>query len=62
MEPKRLYRSKDNKMIFGICGGIGEYLNIDPVVIRVLYLITIWAGFPILLYFILLLVIPDRKN
>ena len=36
--PKRLYRSKKDKVIGGVCGGLGGYLNIDPVVIRVVWL------------------------
>lgn len=38
---KRLYRSYTNKKIAGICGGLGEYLNVDPTVIR---LVAIFAG------------------
>jgi phage shock protein C len=46
MVKKTLYRSKSNKVIAGVCGGIGEYLDIDPTVIRLLWvLITIPWGF-----------------
>jgi phage shock protein C len=37
--PKRLYRSRDNRVFTGILGGIGEYVNVDPVAIRVLYIV-----------------------
>ena len=42
---KKLYRSEDNKIFLGICGGIGEYFNVDPVVIRVIFVGLIFAGF-----------------
>ena len=34
MEQKRLYRSNNNKMICGVCGGVAEYINIDPTIVR----------------------------
>ena len=34
MEPKRLYRSRENRVLCGVCGGIAEYFNVDPVLIR----------------------------
>ena len=61
-EKKRLTRS-DNKMIGGVCAGIADYLNWDPTVVRVLYILMIFfAGFGILLYFILWLVMPKKGN
>lgn len=39
MEPKKLYRSNTNKMLCGVCGGIAEYLNVDPTIIRLLWVI-----------------------
>lgn len=42
---KKLYRSKQDKVLLGICGGLGEYFDIDPVVIRLFWLImTIFSG------------------
>ena len=41
---KRLYRSKKDKIIGGVCGGIGKYFNIDPVLIRILWLFFIFVG------------------
>ncbi len=58
---KRLYRSKDKRIIFGICGGIGDYFDLDPVLIRLVWLLlsffTGGAGF--LVYLILIFVIPE---
>lgn len=52
---KRLFRSKTNKVFAGICGGIGEYFAIDPVVVRLVWLlVVIFTGFvPGLLAYIL---------
>lgn len=61
IEPKKLTLS-DNKMIFGICGGIGEYLNIDPTIIRILWIIFLFASFGIalIIYIILKFIIPSK--
>lgn len=61
-EPKRLYRSRDNRVLAGILGGIGEYLGVNPVAIRVLYVIfTAVTGFlPLIVaYIVLLFIIPE---
>jgi len=60
--PKTLSRSKTNKVWLGVCGGVGEYLNFDPVVIRVIWiLITAFTGFVpgIIAYILAGLVMPD---
>ena len=50
-------------MIGGVCAGIADYLNLDPTVVRVLYVLMIFfAGFGILLYFILWLVMPKKES
>ncbi len=59
---KRLYRSRDNKIIAGIMGGIGEYYGTDPVLIRLIYvLITLITGFVpgVLGYLIAMLIVPE---
>ena len=40
MEPKKLYRSSTNKTICGVCGGLGEYLNIDPTLVRLIWILA----------------------
>ncbi|MDP2641841.1 MAG: PspC domain-containing protein [bacterium] len=63
METKRLYRSSTNRVFAGICGGVGEYANIDPVILRLFWLvIVIFSGvFPGLLAYILaVFIIPKR--
>ncbi len=61
MEPKRLYRSETNKVLAGICGGLGEYLAVDPVVLRLLWVvITIFTGAVpgLVAYIVAIFVIP----
>ena len=61
MEPKKLLRS-ENRMLAGVCAGIGEYMNIDPTVVRVLFaaLTLFSAAFPgVILYILLILLIPN---
>lgn len=56
---KRLYRDPENKIIGGVCGGIGSYFNIDPLIIRVLaVIITLTTGFGLLAYIVLLIAMP----
>ncbi|WP_337871506.1 PspC domain-containing protein [Meiothermus sp.] len=58
--PKRLYRSRNQKMIWGICGGIAEYLNVDPTVVRLLFVLAaiVWGG-GVLAYLVLYFVMPE---
>ncbi len=60
---KRLYRSVDERKLAGVCAGIGDYLDLDPTVVRVVFLLgTIITGFfpGILIYFILALIMPEE--
>mgnify|MGYP001599728291 CR=1 FL=1 len=58
-EARRLYRSLSQRMIGGVCGGLGEYLAIDPTLIRVLFILAVLlGGHGILLYLILLILVP----
>jgi phage shock protein PspC (stress-responsive transcriptional regulator) len=58
MEPKRLYRSRSSRWIAGVCGGIAEYLNIDPIIVRIIAIFL--PGFGWLAYLILALIIPNE--
>lgn len=62
MEPKRLYRSRQDRMICGVCGGIAEYFNIDPTLIRLAFVLLGLTGTAILAYFIAAIIIPDYPN
>jgi len=58
---RKLYRSEDNKIFLGICGGIGEYFDIDPVIVRVILVALIFVGFSgILAYIVAAFIIPKR--
>jgi phage shock protein C len=58
-ETRRLCRSLSQRMIGGVCGGLGEYLAIDPTLIRVLFVLAaLLGGHGILLYLILLILVP----
>lgn len=62
MEQKKLVRSRMNKMICGVCGGIGEYLNIDPTVVRLIWAIASVCsiGMGLLVYIIAAVVMPEE--
>lgn len=58
---KRLYKSNENKMLCGVCGGIGEYFDIDPTLIRLAWvLLGIIGGSGIIAYIIAAIIIPRR--
>ena len=60
MVEKRLYRSRENKMLCGVCGGIGEYFNVDSTLIRLLFVLFGCTGSGIVAYIIAAIIIPDR--
>ncbi len=59
MEQKRLYRSSTNSVIAGVCGGLGEYLDTDPVLFRVLFVLAaLFGGGGLIVYIVLWIVVP----
>ena len=62
MEQKRLYRSRENRMICGVCGGIADYFNVDPPLIRLGLVLLACTGSGILAYFIAAIIIPDQPR
>lgn len=58
---KRLYRSRNNRMLAGVCGGIAEYSDVDPTVVRLLWLLMslIW-GAGIVAYIVGWIIIPEE--
>ncbi len=61
MPVKRLQRK--NKVLFGVCGGLGDYFDIDPVIIRLAFVIAVvYYGAGVLLYAIMVLVIPKEEE
>lgn len=60
---KRLYKSATNRVLCGVCGGIGEYFNIDPTIVRLLCLLLICGwGSGLLIYLIAAVIIPDSPK
>jgi phage shock protein PspC (stress-responsive transcriptional regulator) len=61
-EVKRLYRSRNNRMVSGLCGGIADYLGIDATIVRVVMVIAtvVLAGLPAAVYLLLILVVPEE--
>ena len=58
-EKNRLYRSRSERWLAGVCGGIGDYFNTDPTVIRVIFVLAaLIMGGGLLIYLILWLIIP----
>jgi phage shock protein C len=62
-EPKRLYRSRSKRMLGGVCGGLGEYLKIDPTVMRVIFVIlAFFYGASLLIYLIMWVLVPEEPQ
>lgn len=61
MEPKRLYRSERNKMICGVCQGVAEYINIDPTVVRLLWVIFGFTGLGVFAYIVAAIIMPVQQ-
>jgi phage shock protein C len=63
-ETKKLTRSKSNRMIAGVCAGLGEYLGIDPTVVRLLFVLAFFGlhGGLLLAYLIMALVVPEQTQ
>jgi len=61
MEEKRLVRSRDDRMLAGVAGGLAEHLNMDTTLIRLIFVVLTLAGGPgLLIYLILWLIMPDE--
>lgn len=62
-EIRRVYRSRKNKMLGGVCGGIAEYFEIDPVLVRLLFVLLLFMGLVgIIIYLVAWLLIPENPN
>jgi phage shock protein C len=59
--PKRLYRSRNDRMIAGVCGGIAQYLKVDPTVVRIVtVIVALLPGPAIVAYLIAWLIVPEE--
>jgi len=63
MQTRKIYRSNADCVFAGVCGGLGEYFNIDPVIVRIIWVVvTLMGGAGILAYIIAWLVIPKQND
>lgn len=61
VENRRLYRSRSDRMISGVAGGLGEYLNIDPTIVRLVFFLSLFVGGTgALIYLVMLLIVPEE--
>ena len=61
-EPKRLYKSRTNRMLTGVCGGLAEYMNLDPTIVRLLCALLCCSGSGFIVYIIAAVVMPEAPN
>lgn len=59
MEQKKLYRNKRDAMVCGVCAGIGDYIGLDPTVIRLVWALLGCTGAGIVAYFVAAIIIPS---
>ncbi len=60
-EMKRLYRSRSDRLLGGVCSGLGRYLNVDPTLMRLIFiLLALIGGHGILVYLIMWLIVPEE--
>lgn len=63
VEPRRLYRSREDRWIAGVCGGLGRFFGVDPMPLRIAFIIlSLWQGIGVLLYLIMILIVPDEPT
>lgn len=62
MQEKRLYRSRRNRMFFGVAGGLGEYTGIDATVVRLIFVLGTLLGFGsfLIIYLVMVFVVPEE--
>jgi len=59
---KRLYRSTDDRMISGVCSGLAEYIDIDPTIVRLLFVLgAVPGGATFWVYLVMMLVVPEEN-
>jgi phage shock protein C len=61
MKEKKLYRSRDQKLIGGVCNGIGEYFDIEPIIVQASFFLLIWSPVPIISTYIFLWILMEKE-
>lgn len=59
---KKLFRPTAGRMVCGVCAGIGQYMNVDPTIVRLIFVIAGLTGSGLLIYLACAFVIPDETN
>jgi len=60
---KRMYKSRKNRMIAGVAGGIAEYIDVDPTLIRLAFVLLVFAGASgIIIYIVLAIILPEQES
>ena len=63
MDSRKLYKSSDDKMLCGVCGGLGDYLGIDSTIVRLIWVVfTLCGGAGLLAYIIAAIIIPSAPQ
>ena len=64
METRRLYRSTRDRMFSGLCAGLGEYIGVDPTVVRLIFALSsiFFFPLPIIVYFVMMLIVPEEPT
>ena len=58
----KLYRSRKDRMLFGVCGGLGKFFGIDPTIVRVIFVLLAFTGFGILAYIVIAIIAPLEES
>ena len=61
MQSRKLFRSSTEKMLGGVCGGLGKYFNVDPTLVRLVFVVATLLGGPGLLIYVILWIITPRE-
>jgi phage shock protein C len=62
-EPRKLYRSRTQRMVAGVCGGLAEYFNLDATLMRVLFLVlAVVGGSGLVIYLLMWIIVPDASK
>ena len=63
MDTRKLYRSQNDRMIGGVCGGLGKYFHLDATLIRLIFIVLFFVGLHgLLIYLIMLIVVPAEPQ
>ncbi len=59
---KKIYRSRKDRMVFGVCGGLSEYLDVDSSLIRIIVVLSMFLGITVFAYFIVAIILPEEPR